>query len=194
MKPEDLYLLCDLFYLPFEHGTRGSKLLNEFNWLKANARVLLDEGKCKNSGGEADTPTKPEVAEWMQRAEYFAKLCNCVQELLRKIALCNNKEICHDLFSYVWDIAGALSLLNAFVKWLRLGHFPPNVFSYTQGSYTCKLNRFVLLNAQIHSVFGSSFRVQQRLERGLYVGRSRTLGLSRWANSRLTASHACGSR
>ncbi|XP_065372571.1 protein O-GlcNAcase [Calliphora vicina] len=136
MTPEDLYLLCDLFYLPFEHGTRGCKLLNEFNWLKANAHVLLDEGKCNNSGGEVDTPTKPEVAEWIQRAEYFTKLCNCVQELLRKIALCDNKEICHDLFCYVWDIAGALSLLNAFVKWLRLGHFPPNVYSYTQGTYT----------------------------------------------------------
>ncbi|KNC31600.1 hypothetical protein FF38_12819 [Lucilia cuprina] len=136
MSPEDLYLLCDLFYLPFEHGTRGLKLLNEFNWLKANAHVLLDEGKCRKSGSEAETPTKPEVAEWLQRAEYFTKLCNCVQELLRKIALCDNKEICHDLFCYVWDIAGALSLLNAFVKWLRLGHFPPNVYSYTQGTYT----------------------------------------------------------
>lgn len=142
MNPEDLYLLCDLFYLPFEHGNRGFKLLNEFNWLKANAHVLLDEDKCKKSGSESNTPTKPEVAEWLQRADYFTKLCNCVQELLRKIALCDNKEICHDLFCYVWDIAGALSLLNAFVKWLRLGHFPPNVYSYTQGTYTCKFSIF----------------------------------------------------
>lgn len=51
---EDLYLLCDLFYLPFEHGSRGFKLLNEFNWLKANASVLL-------FGRKKDEAPKPEV-------------------------------------------------------------------------------------------------------------------------------------
>lgn len=137
INAEDLYFLCDLFYLPFEHGCRGFKLLNEFNWLKANAHVLLDAKLAKPSPvGEAQT--KPEVAEWLQRSEYFSKLCKSVYELLQKVALCDNKEICHDLFSYVWDIAGALSLLDAFVKWLSLGHFPANVYAYTQGSYTCK--------------------------------------------------------
>ncbi|CAD6994007.1 unnamed protein product [Ceratitis capitata] len=135
---EDLYLLCDLFYLPFEHGSRGYKLLNEFNWLKANANVLLGNDKtirkCANVDG-AVSPN-PEVAEWMQRAEGFSRHCNSVHELLRKIANCANKEICHDLFSYVWDIAGALTLQNAFIKWLSLGHFPPNVQTYTQGTYT----------------------------------------------------------
>ncbi|XP_005181562.1 protein O-GlcNAcase [Musca domestica] len=135
INAEDLYFLCDLFYLPFEHGCRGFKLLNEFNWLKANAHVLLDAKLAKPSPvGEAQT--KPEVAEWLQRSEYFSKLCKSVYELLQKVALCDNKEICHDLFSYVWDIAGALSLLDAFVKWLSLGHFPANVYAYTQGSYT----------------------------------------------------------
>lgn len=136
MTVDDLYLLCDLFYLPFEHGSRGFKLLNEFNWLKANAYVLL--GNTIKKIGNGDCLSKPEVAEWIHRAEGFSALCNAVQELLRKIATCANKEICHDLFSYVWDIAGALTLLNAFIKWLRLGHFPPNVYSFTQGTYTCK--------------------------------------------------------
>ncbi|KAL9901026.1 O-GlcNAcase isoform 2-T2 [Glossina fuscipes fuscipes] len=134
ISADDLYLLCDLFYLPFEHGSRGFKLLNEFNWLKANAHVLLEAKNKKNHSNE--TLCKPEVSEWLQRAECFSSLCNSVQDLLRKIATCENKEICHDLFSYIWDIAGALSLLNAFVKWLRLGQFPANVFSYTQGTYT----------------------------------------------------------
>uniref|UniRef100_A0A1B0C007 Uncharacterized protein n=1 Tax=Glossina palpalis gambiensis TaxID=67801 RepID=A0A1B0C007_9MUSC len=119
ISADDLYLLCDLFYLPFEHGSRGFKLLNEFNWLKANAHVLLEAKNKKNHSNE--TLCKPEVSEWLQRAECFSSLCNSVQDLLRKIATCENKEICHDLFSYIWDIAGALSLLNAFVKWLRLG-------------------------------------------------------------------------
>jgi len=66
------------------------------------------------------------------------ELCSAVVKLLIKIANCQNKEICHELYSYVWDISGALSLLNCYVKWLALGNFPQNTSSYTEGSYTCK--------------------------------------------------------
>lgn len=129
INTDDLYLLCDLFYLPFEHGSRGSKLLNEFNWLKANASVLLGVRKKTD-------PPKPEIVEWEERAEKFSNLCQSVQNLSNKLSRCANKEICYDLFSYVWDMAGTLMLLNAFIKWLSLAHFPSNVYSYTQGSYT----------------------------------------------------------
>ncbi|KAH8369436.1 hypothetical protein KR009_010820 [Drosophila setifemur] len=132
---EDLVLLCDLFYLPFEHGSRGLKLLVEFNWLKANANVLLHD---RSAGGVVDPSksTKPEVSEWLQRSEQFDRLCTNVLNLLIKIANCQNKEICHELYAYAWDISGALSLLNCYVKWLALGQFPQNMSSYTEGSYT----------------------------------------------------------
>lgn len=126
---EDLYLLCDLFYLPFEHGSRGLQLLNEFNWLKMNACILLHSGRKPDN-------SKPEVQEWLRRADKFSTLCQSVLVLSRKIACCTNRELVYDLFSYVWDIAGVISLLNAFVKWLSLGTFPVNINSYTQGSYT----------------------------------------------------------
>ncbi|XP_030562779.1 protein O-GlcNAcase [Drosophila novamexicana] len=132
---DDLSLLCDLFYLPFEHGSRGLKLLSEFQWLKVNANVLLHDRAA--GGGHPDAKAiKPEISEWLQRSEFFSKLCGGVLDLLIKIANCENKEICHDLYSYVWDISGALSLLNCYVKWLALGQFPPNMSSYTEGSYT----------------------------------------------------------
>ncbi|EDW96236.1 uncharacterized protein Dyak_GE25717 [Drosophila yakuba] len=132
---DDLVLLCDLFYLPFEHGSRGHKLLVEFNWLKINANVILQD-RTAAGGGDAIKAAKPEVSEWHQRREQFDHLCSAVVELLIKIANCQNKEICHELYSYVWDISGALSLLNCYVKWLALGHFPQNTSSYTEGSYT----------------------------------------------------------
>lgn len=78
------------------------------------------------------------VQEWLRRADKFSTLCQSVLVLSRKIACCTNRELVYDLFSYVWDIAGVISLLNAFVKWLSLGTFPVNINSYTQGSYTCK--------------------------------------------------------
>jgi len=33
-------LLCDLFYLPFEHGSQGLQILLEFQWLKTNANLV----------------------------------------------------------------------------------------------------------------------------------------------------------
>ncbi|ALC47423.1 Oga, partial [Drosophila busckii] len=134
MTIDDLYLLCDLFYLPFEHGSRGLKLLSEFQWLKTNATVLLQERAAGSGDGVKNL--KPEISEWLQRSDIFDKLCGNVQQLLVKIANCENKEICHDLYSYVWDISGALSLLNCYIKWLALGQFPQNSAAYTEGSYT----------------------------------------------------------
>ncbi len=34
---EDLHLLVDFFFLPYEHGERGKALLEEFKWLKENS-------------------------------------------------------------------------------------------------------------------------------------------------------------
>lgn len=51
---EDLSLLCDLFYLPFEHGGQGVQLLQEFNWLKSNAYVVMKKSKEEESASESD--------------------------------------------------------------------------------------------------------------------------------------------
>jgi protein O-GlcNAcase/histone acetyltransferase len=40
---EDLLLLCDLFYLPYEHGAQGLQILHEFQWLKANLSSIAGE-------------------------------------------------------------------------------------------------------------------------------------------------------
>lgn len=52
---EDLSLLCDLFYLPFEHGGQGLQLLQEFNWLKSNAHLVIAANQQKEN-------SKPEVS------------------------------------------------------------------------------------------------------------------------------------
>ncbi|XP_065095827.1 protein O-GlcNAcase isoform X2 [Ochlerotatus camptorhynchus] len=167
----DIMLLCDLFYLPFEHGNKALQLLAEFHWLKTNAVVLCKHRNRKTSSSSCsnqsscgnpedcnhlngtvpgtttvttaqsneqliDSCNKSEVQEWIRRSESFENLCQNIFQLARKIARCANKELCYDLFSYVWDIVAVLSLLSAFVKWLALGHFPPTINSHTQGGYT----------------------------------------------------------
>ena len=59
---DDLALLCDLFYLPFEHGGQGLQLLHEFNWLKSNAHLVTHANCTKNNvATEHEAPNKPEV-------------------------------------------------------------------------------------------------------------------------------------
>ena len=36
MTKEDLLLMIDLFFLPYEHGGKAKHLLSEFRWLRAN--------------------------------------------------------------------------------------------------------------------------------------------------------------
>lgn len=51
---DDLHLLADLFYLPFEHGRQGITIMKEFNWLKINSHLVIDYKK--------DGEIKPEVS------------------------------------------------------------------------------------------------------------------------------------
>ena len=125
---DDILLLCDLFYLPFEHGKQGLQLLNEFQYLKTNASVLC--GSKKLSPGDL------EVQEWYRRSEKLFKLGDSIFLLTKRIASCINRELCYDLFTYAWEISSVISIYTAYVKWLALGKFPANSNSYTQGSYT----------------------------------------------------------
>ncbi|XP_043268818.1 protein O-GlcNAcase isoform X2 [Venturia canescens] len=109
---EDLSLLCDLFYLPFEHGGQGIQLLQEFNWLKSNASVTIGKANDDNPSSKAD------IEEWRTRAAKMNDMCAAVNRLFTRLSFCNNRELLYDLYSYVWDMRGVVSLLNSYVKWL----------------------------------------------------------------------------
>ncbi|XP_067010985.1 protein O-GlcNAcase [Anabrus simplex] len=130
---EDLALLCDLFYLPFEHGGQGLQLLQEFNWLKSNAH-LVTLGKHK--GSPDSSPDKPEVVEWFERAAKLEDMTKALNAMFQRLTFCANRELLYDLYPYVWDMRGVVSLLNSYVKWLASGRFPQMMASFTVGSYT----------------------------------------------------------
>lgn len=46
---EDLSLLAELFYLPYEHGNKAVQMLREFNWLRANSSVVSVNCKRKEA-------------------------------------------------------------------------------------------------------------------------------------------------
>jgi hypothetical protein len=77
---EDLALLCDLFYLPFEHGGQGLQLLHEFNWLKSNAHLVTHANCKKKVATDQEAPNKPEVIRsilmyYLQTLKNYTKSC-----------------------------------------------------------------------------------------------------------------------
>lgn len=60
LTEEDLLLMCDLFYLPFEHGPQSVQYLTEFNWLKSNAYLVSNENLRKSKKKDSND-SKPEV-------------------------------------------------------------------------------------------------------------------------------------
>lgn len=112
---EDLQLLVDLFYMPFEHGPHALQFLNEFHWLKANGYIVSEYRRKRSSDAEC-----PEMSEWYERAAKFDEMTAAVGRLLTRLTFCKNRSLLYDLYPYVWDVKGVISLLNSYVKWLGM--------------------------------------------------------------------------
>ncbi|UYV78632.1 K02A2.6-like, partial [Cordylochernes scorpioides] len=107
---EDIATLVDLFYLPFEHGRQGMFVAQEFHWLKAHGHLVSEHRGKKDEN--------PEVQEWYDRAAKFEQLARNIGKLLIKLNYCQNRSLLYDLYAYVWDIKGVISLLNSYIKWI----------------------------------------------------------------------------
>lgn len=54
---DDVALLVDLFYLPFEHGPQGMQMLNEFQWLKCNSHLISSSSNLCNRKNRKSCPS-----------------------------------------------------------------------------------------------------------------------------------------
>ncbi|XP_047208532.1 protein O-GlcNAcase isoform X2 [Girardinichthys multiradiatus] len=106
---EDLCLLAELFYLPYEHGPKATQMLKEFNWLRANSSVV--SVNCKRKESE-------KVAEWQMRADKFQDMCCSVIHMFTRLSNTANRTILFDLYPYIWDIKSILAMVKSFVLWL----------------------------------------------------------------------------
>ncbi|XP_053305820.1 protein O-GlcNAcase [Spea bombifrons] len=106
---DDLQLLADLFYLPYEHGPKGLQMLKEFQWLRANSSVV--SVNCSGKDSE-------KINEWRERAAKFEEMCNIVMTMFTRLSNCPNRTILYDLYPYVWDIKSIISMVKSFVQWL----------------------------------------------------------------------------
>ncbi|XP_040217176.1 protein O-GlcNAcase [Rana temporaria] len=106
---DDLQLLADLFFLPYEHGPKGAQMLKEFQWLRANSSVV----SVNSDDDDAD-----KVSEWRERATTFEEMCGVVMTMFTRLSNCPNRTILYDLYPYVWDIKSIISMVKSFVQWL----------------------------------------------------------------------------
>ncbi|CAL1530759.1 unnamed protein product [Lymnaea stagnalis] len=110
---DDALLLCDLFYMPFEHGAQGLFFLQRLHWLRTNAHIIVE----KNSK-EANTF---ESTEWHHLADEFSSKVGVAVNLLSKLTSGPNKSFMCDMYSYLWDLVSILKICRAYVQWLAKG-------------------------------------------------------------------------
>jgi len=108
---EDLSFLVDMFYTPFEHGSRAVEMLTDLYWLSSKCHIL------SNSESSRAT-TSTEVEEWKQRAAKFERDVAAFQQMIHHLCSAPNKALLFDLYPYIWDMKTALSLGVTYIKWL----------------------------------------------------------------------------
>jgi beta-N-acetylglucosaminidase len=94
---EELELLGDLFYLPFEHGER--------------AKVVLEAAKKLLTTSEISTG----------ELEPLASTARAVGKLFEKLTELDNRDLLYSLYNYVWEIRHELDYLVAYLKWVQAG-------------------------------------------------------------------------
>ncbi|XP_071476953.1 protein O-GlcNAcase-like isoform X1 [Diadema antillarum] len=130
---DDLALMCELFYLPYEHGQRATQKLEDIYWLRTNAFVLCS---AKKTG-----KTSEKAAEWTDRAAEFFKFCKDVKQLMSRLLNTPNRSLLYDIYPYMWDMEIAVSMIGSFVKWLALGLLVEMGCDYLDTFYTwCSKN------------------------------------------------------
>lgn len=109
---EDLGLLVDFFYTPFDHGMTSTQLLQDLHFLKVNAGVVV-QGQAKTNLAEATA--------WMEAADKFLAVVQKVDRMIRLLQMIPNTAVVHEFFSYLWDLQGLIQLCACYVQWLKLG-------------------------------------------------------------------------
>ncbi|XP_076879690.1 protein O-GlcNAcase [Brachyhypopomus gauderio] len=113
----DLTLLAELFYLPYEHGPTALAMLRELHWLHANGDAA-SFGASAVDGGKAK--------EWRERAQHFDDMCSAVVRMFNRLSNAPNRTILYDLYNYICDIKSGVSLARAFVNSLGGRNPPPS--------------------------------------------------------------------
>jgi flagellar biosynthesis/type III secretory pathway chaperone len=94
---EELELLGDLFYLPFEHGEKAKRILD-------TAKKLLSARTIAN-----------------EELQFLETTARAVGRLFEKLTELDNRDLLYSLYNYVWEIRHELDYLVGYLKWVQAG-------------------------------------------------------------------------
>ncbi|KHJ86996.1 hypothetical protein OESDEN_13238 [Oesophagostomum dentatum] len=110
----EISLLVDMFYLPFECGKRAMDLLEQFSWLYENALVM----NITHVPNDAHSVTRE---EWLRRFQILQDNIQVVNNFFRYIVDCPNKPLVSELIPYTWDAHGCCAVLLGMARWMSEG-------------------------------------------------------------------------
>lgn len=132
---DDLKLLSDLFYLPYEYGTTAKSMLEELNWLKHHRQAAA--AQTHEVVGtlffpvvftlSSEIPHSSCVSQrelWHSKAQQFDSRCEDVVQMFNRLSNAPNRNILYDLYNYICDIKSGVGLARAYVKTLGEKSFP----------------------------------------------------------------------
>ena len=111
LDTQDVLLICDAFYLPYEYGSQAVDLLKRAHWLVDNVDRLKDIPK------PMQTDLNDQEKEWYEKAVSFHERHKEVVLIVDKFVNMTNRDILYQLYDYVNDMRSVLSLVNSYVKW-----------------------------------------------------------------------------
>lgn len=132
---DDLKLLSDLFYLPYEHGITARTMLQELDWLKNHSQAAAAAARTdevfpppllfKRRSFCSQYPQTGtsfadmfQTAAWHLRAQQFDDMCDAVVQMFNRLSNVPNRSILYDLYDYICDIKSGVGLARAYVKTL----------------------------------------------------------------------------
>ncbi|KAE9418067.1 hypothetical protein Angca_005184 [Angiostrongylus cantonensis] len=111
---DQISMLVDMFYLPFECGRRACELLEGFLWLYENALLMsgakLIEGVMDITQGE-----------WLRKFDDLDASIQMVNGFFKSVVDCPNKPLVSEIIPYIWDAHGSCSVLLGLARWMKEG-------------------------------------------------------------------------
>ncbi|KAK5968462.1 putative hyaluronoglucosaminidase [Trichostrongylus colubriformis] len=156
---DQISLLVDMFYLPFECGRKACDLLEQFYWLHENA-LVMDTSKTSSHGKRC---------EWHRRFDEFQRTIRNVNKFFKYIVDCPNKPLVSELIPYVWDAHGSCSVLLGVARWMKAGFatcrpdWQPRFWNSTRedepwimgGGFLCECSKLVAPYGPIMRLFSN---------------------------------------
>ena len=108
---DDVILLGDCYYLPYENGPEADALYEQARQLIARIARMADRGQAASS--EPTSRGRPE--EWRDAAARFRERAGHLRQLCVRLAELRRRTLFHALSRRVWDLKEELDLLDRYV-------------------------------------------------------------------------------